>query len=177
MLDDNQIRVERKVNDMIANGIEASVDDFNPTFKSGNFVDADNKIDVPYKDLRWSVFKEFEPKRMFDNHKNNVFPFIKTLHGSKETAFANFMKDAQFAVSNPYILDNLAFSFQAQVLANEYYPGLTRKIYLKAYRYNMHLCPKSMLVEVGAQTNTLEEAMNAMEPLADIIDKVIKKDK
>ena len=80
-------------------------------------------------------------------------------------------------LENPYILDNLAFSFQAQVLANEYYPGLTRKIYLKAYRYNMHLCPKSMLVEVGAQTNTLEEAMNAMEPLADIIDKVIKKDK
>lgn len=72
MLDDNQIRVERKVNDMIANGIEASVDDFNPTFKSGNFVDADNKIDVPYKDLRRSVFKEFEPKRMFDNLKNNV---------------------------------------------------------------------------------------------------------
>lgn len=116
MLDDNQIRVERKVNDMIANGIEASVDDFNPIFKSGNFVDADNKIDVPYKDLRWSVFKEFEPKRMFDNLKNNVFPFIKTLHGSKETAFANFMKDAQFAVSNPYILDKMVASLSDESL-------------------------------------------------------------
>lgn len=116
MLDDNQIRVERKVNDMIANGIEASVDDFNSTFKSGNFVDADNKIDVPYKDLRWSVFKEFEPKRMFDNLKNNVFPFIKTLHGSKETAFANFMKDAQFAVSNPYILDKMVASLSDEFL-------------------------------------------------------------
>lgn len=116
MLDDNQIRVERKVNDMIANGIEASVGDFNPTFKSGNFVDADNKIDVPYKDLRWSVFKEFEPKRMFDNLKNNVFPFIKTLHGSKETAFANFMKDAQFAVSNPYILDKMVASLSDEFL-------------------------------------------------------------
>ena len=116
MLDDNQIRVERKVNDMIANEIEASVDDFNPTFKSGNFVDADNKIDVPYKDLRWSVFKEFEPKRMFDNLKNNVFPFIKTLHGSKETAFANFMKDAQFAVSNPYILDKMVASLSDESL-------------------------------------------------------------
>lgn len=116
MLDDNQIRVERKVNDMIANGIEASVDDFNPTFKSGNFVDADNKIDVPYKNLRWSVFKEIEPKRMFDNLKNNVFPFIKTLHGSKETAFANFMKDAQFAVSNPYILDKMVASLSDESL-------------------------------------------------------------
>lgn len=70
--------------------------------------------------------------------------------------------------------DNLAFSFQLQLMANEYYPGLARRIYLKGYRYNMHLCPKSLLVEVGAQTNTKEEAYNAMEPLADILDKVLK---
>lgn len=74
---------------------------------------------------------------------------------------------------NPYIEDNLAFSFQMQLVAAEYFPGLTRKIYLKGYRYNMHLCPKSMLVEVGAQTNTFEEAKNAMEPLADILSYVL----
>lgn len=70
---------------------------------------------------------------------------------------------------NPYIADNLALSFQLHLAAEEYYPGLMRKIYLKGYRYNLHLKPKSMLVEVGAQTNTLEEAKNAMEPLADIL--------
>jgi len=74
---------------------------------------------------------------------------------------------------NPYIADNLALSFQMQLTAAEYYPGLTRKIYLKGYRYNLHLCPKSILVEVGAQTNTFEEAKNAMEPLADILGKVL----
>lgn len=70
---------------------------------------------------------------------------------------------------NPYIADNLALSFQMQLAAAEYFPDLTRKIYLKGYRYNLHLRPKSMLVEVGAQTNTFEEAKNAMEPLADIL--------
>ena len=70
---------------------------------------------------------------------------------------------------NPYIADNLALSFQMQLAAEEYYPGLVRKIYLKGYRYNLHLKPKSMLIEVGAQTNTLEEAKNAMEPLANIL--------
>lgn len=74
---------------------------------------------------------------------------------------------------NPYIAENLALSFQMQLAAEEYYPGLTRKIYLKGYRYNLHLRPKSMLVEVGAQTNTFEEAKNAMEPLADILAKVL----
>lgn len=72
-------------------------------------------------------------------------------------------------LENPYIQDNLALSFQAQVAANEYYPGIARRIYLKAYRYNMHLCPKSMLIELGAQTNTVEEIMNACDPLAHII--------
>lgn len=74
---------------------------------------------------------------------------------------------------NPYIEDNLAISFQMQLKAAEYYPGLTRRIYLKGYRYNMHYCPKSLLIEVGAQTNTLEEAMNAMIPLADILYRVL----
>ena len=77
-------------------------------------------------------------------------------------------------LKNPYIEDNLAFSFQMQLAAAEYYPGLTRRIYLKGYRYNMHFCPKSLLVEVGAQTNTLKEAQNSMEPLADLLGKVLQ---
>ena len=77
-------------------------------------------------------------------------------------------------LKNPYIDENLAFSFQMQLKAAEYYPDLTRRIYLKGYRFNMHFCPKSMLVEVGAQTNTFEEAKNSMEPLADLLAKVLK---
>ena len=74
---------------------------------------------------------------------------------------------------NPYIADNLAVSFQMQLKAAEYYPGFTRRIYLKGYRYNMHYCPKTLLIEVGAQTNTLEEAKNAMVPLADLLNNVL----
>lgn len=74
---------------------------------------------------------------------------------------------------NPYIQDNLAFSLQMQIAADEYYPGFSRAVYLKGYRYNMHYCPKTLLVEAGAQTNTVQEMMNAMDPLADILAKVI----
>lgn len=76
-------------------------------------------------------------------------------------------------LDNPYLEDNLAFSFQMQTACNEYYPGLARRIYLKAYRYNMHLCPKTLLIELGAQNNTVQEAMNACEPLAHILDLVL----
>lgn len=77
-------------------------------------------------------------------------------------------------LSNPYIQENLAFSFQAEYLCDYYYPSLSRCIYLKAYRYNLDLLPRSMLVEVGAQTNTVEEARNAMIPLADVLHKLLQ---
>lgn len=76
-------------------------------------------------------------------------------------------------LENPNRADNLAFSFQLKLAAEEYYPGFARATYLKGYRYNLHYRPRSLLVEVGAQTNTFEEAMNAMEPLADIIHRVL----
>lgn len=116
MLDDNQIKQERKVNDMKAYGIDVPLDENTITFKSGNYVDKDNNIDVPYRNLRWSIFKEFESRAMFDNLRDNVFPFIKSLHGDRQTAFANFMKDAQFAVANPYILSKMVESLSDESL-------------------------------------------------------------
>ena len=78
-------------------------------------------------------------------------------------------------LKNPYIEDNLAFSLQMQISAANKYPGFTRRIYLRGYRYNMHLKPKTLLIEAGAQTNTVEEMRNAMEVLADTLDNVLTK--
>lgn len=75
---------------------------------------------------------------------------------------------------NPNLEENLAFSFQLAYQSKLYYPRFTRCIYLKGYRYNLHVRPKALLLEVGAQTNTFEEAKNAMEPFADILNKVLK---
>ena len=72
-------------------------------------------------------------------------------------------------LENEYIDDNMAFSFRMQLKANELYGNLTRKIYLKAYRYSLNMLPKSLMVEVGSDKNTLQEAKNAMIPLAEIL--------
>ena len=120
---------------------------------------------------------------VIDLHRDGVAEnrHLVTEVDGKQTAMLMFFNGLSKTTSqgeltylyNPYITDNLALSFQMQLTAEEYYPGLTRKIYLKGYRYNLHLKPKSMLVEVGAQTNSFEEAKNAMEPLADILGKVL----
>ena len=76
---------------------------------------------------------------------------------------------------NPNLRDNLAFSFQMQLAAQELFPdsNLMRRIYLKPFRYSLHMLPRSLLVEVGAQTNTLEEALNALYPLASMLATVL----
>ena len=75
---------------------------------------------------------------------------------------------------NPYIPDNLAFSFQLEYQAALYYPDFYRGIYLAGLRYNLHLRKRSLLLEAGAQTNTVQEVKNAMEPFADILNRVLK---
>lgn len=76
-------------------------------------------------------------------------------------------------LKNPYIQENLSFSFQMQLAAQRLYPGFTRRIYLKGYRYSLHMMPKSLLIEAGAQTNTVEEMKKSMELLANVLVEVL----
>jgi len=69
---------------------------------------------------------------------------------------------------------NLAFSFQMKMAGDSLYPGLCKRNYLKAYRYNLHVLPRAVIVEVGDNNNTLQEAKNAMEPLARILHLILE---
>lgn len=92
--------------------------------------------------------------------------FFNGLSRTKKNGNIEYLK-------NPYIQDNLSFSFQMQMAANKLYPGLARRIYLKGYRYSLHMMPKSLLIEAGAQNNTVEEMKNSMELLANILVEVL----
>lgn len=74
---------------------------------------------------------------------------------------------------NPWQKENLAVSYQLQLASDALFPGAARKIYLKGYRYNMHLRPRSILIELGAQNNTEQEAWNSSVLLAKILDTVL----
>ena len=69
-----------------------------PTFPEGN--DPEGR---PYRDLRWSVFKSFEPREMFTVVDRHVFPFLQRL-GGEGSAFAQHMKDARLAIPTPALL-------------------------------------------------------------------------
>lgn len=80
------------------------------------------------------------------------------------------------SLPNPYIEDNMALALQMQLKAIEKYPGFTRKTLVKPYRYSLHMKPKSLLIEIGNENNTKEEALNTMEIFAELLMEVIEKD-
>lgn len=94
---------------------------------------------------------------------------IMFFNGLCEKVNANGGLSQPDGLVNPYVEDNLALSLKAQMTAEQLYPGLNRKIYLNAYRYSLHMKPYSMLIELGAQTNTEAEVKNSVKKLANIL--------
>ena len=120
---------------------------------------------------------------VIDLHRDGVAEdrHLVTEINGKPTAQIMFFNGLSYTASggpvdylpNPYIQDNLAFSFQMEYQAAQYYPDFYRGIYLSGLRYNLHLRKRAVLLEAGAQTNTVQEVKNAMEPFADILNRVL----
>lgn len=117
---------------------------------------------------------------IIDLHRNSGEAKNVMING-KETAqimlFNGLSRDHNGPITyldNPNLQDNLAFSFQLQLKSHNMYPGLFTKNYLKYLRYNLHLKPKSLLIELGTVNNTVESEKNAMIPFAEVFDALLK---
>ena len=53
------------------------------------------------------------------------------------------------------------------------YPGMTRPMYFGEVKYNMNLTHGSVLIEVGTDMNTLDEAVYSGSLLGDVLAKVL----
>ena len=97
MLDDAQIKKEAAAN-LLGGTIS------NPVFKEGMWHNPDSDRDVPYSNLRWHNFVNFEAERMFQTISKDAFIFIKTLNEGRESAYSRFMENATFLIPNPRTL-------------------------------------------------------------------------
>lgn len=97
MLDDAQLKKEATASVF---GVEIS----DPVFGKDMWHNPDTDKDVPFESLRWNVFKNYEPAKMFNTVRNDVFPFIKSLNSSSSSSYSKFMKDAVFMIQNPRTL-------------------------------------------------------------------------
>lgn len=101
MLDDSQLK--REANALALGGtIQA------PIFKDGeSWQNPETEQTLPYEDLRWHKFKNFNATNMFNIVRNDVFVFIKTLSTGKDSAFSRYMANAIFMIPNERTLSKI----------------------------------------------------------------------
>ena len=87
----------------------------------------------------------------------------------RDAAQIMFVIGTDANLDHPHWRDNLALAMSLQGLAEEKYPHLTRPTLLCGYRYNQQLTRGSVLMEIGAAGNTLQEAVTAAELFADAV--------
>lgn len=102
----------------------------------------------------------------------------------KPTFVANGKKAAQIMIMTGYdptgaygFSDweyNLRFALRVQQTAESLYPGMTRPMHFGDFAYNMFINTGSLLIEVGTDVNTLEEAAYSGQLLGDVLAQVLK---
>ncbi|NUF79113.1 SAM-dependent DNA methyltransferase [Snodgrassella sp. ESL0323] len=101
MLDDSQLK--REANAQILGG---TIKD--PIFKKGElWQNIETKQTLPYENLRWHKFKNFNATKMFNIVRNDVFVFIKTLGTGKDSVFSRYMANAIFMIPNERTLSKI----------------------------------------------------------------------
>ncbi len=67
---------------------------------------------------KWRQFKDMEAARMYKIVAEEVFPFIKTLHNGKDSAYSKYMDDAIFMIPTPQMLEKIVTGLSELPLAD-----------------------------------------------------------
>lgn len=92
---------------------------------------------------------------------------MTTLNGEQAARLLLVMGTDTAGLTHPNWRENLSFALQLQALCEKDAPDLFRQMSLRSERYNEHLTPHSVLLEVGAAGNTLRQALRSVEFFAD----------
>ena len=82
--------------------------------------------------------------------------------------------DGEDYLDFPFWEENLTFALKLQKTAEEMYPGMTRPLYFGNFAYNMNVNTGSLLIEVGTDVNTLEEAVYSAQLLSNVLTRVLQ---
>lgn len=145
-------------------------------------IDRNKAYNNAYLGLQKTLEKYPSIQIIIDLHRDGVGNAVKrtTKVGGKRTAQVMFFNGLSRSASgdieylhNDNLQANLAFSLQLKIECMKRFENFAKPVYLKGYRYNMHLRERFTLIELGNENNTVQEAKNAMEPLAMVLDAVL----
>jgi stage II sporulation protein P len=116
-----------------------------------------------------SIQMIFDIHRDADKRENSLV----TINGMAAAKLTIVVAKGQPDLLQPHWQQNHAFAKLIDARLNQYYPGLSRGIQVVDWRYNQHLHPRALLLEIGCQENSKEEAMRTAEMLADVLTEII----
>ena len=71
-------------------------------------------LEIPYTSMfeghdqyKWSVFRDLPAEKIYELMQTEIFPFIKNLHGNKESTYEKYMSDAIFKIPTPQLLSKI----------------------------------------------------------------------
>lgn len=116
-----------------------------------------------------------ELKVLIDLHRDAGIPKKQTTTvNGQESALIMFVIGNGQGIPNPHWQENLAFARKVANRLEEKYPGIVKGVRIKNGCYNQNLSPKAILVEIGSDKNTLEEAMVAGRCLGEVLAEIIQ---
>lgn len=75
-------------------------------------IEIDKIFNETQENLRWHKFKQLNAPEMYEVVSKQVFPFIKTMHSDKESAFTKYMDDAIFMIPTPQMLEKIVTNIE-----------------------------------------------------------------
>ena len=120
----------------------------------------DRRIDG--SQLKWSVFHDFPAGRMYSVVQEWVFPFIKNLHGDKNSAYSKYMDDAIFKLPTPLMLSKVVDSLDG--IYQKMNESQTTDVRGDVYEY---LLGKLQIAGVNGQFRTPRHIIRMMVELMD----------
>ena len=138
--------------------------------------------DSAYKNSMKTINKNIEAYSDFgliiDVHRDAAgdltFGPETTINGKKTAKLMLVVGVGYESLENPYWKENLSLALKIAAVGEQMYPGLFRHVLVRDSRYNQHLTSGSILIEVGATGNTLDEAYYGARCLGNILGNIYK---
>ena len=103
-----------------------------------------------------------------------AYKLVSEVEGQKVAQVMLVVGSNDSGMEHPNWRENLALAVKLQLELTRDWGQLARPITLRSSRYNQHLSPGSLLVEVGGHGNTLQEAIAGARLFAQSIGQVLK---
>ena len=109
-----------------------------------------------------------------EDEDGHAVALLSTQNGARAAQLMLVVGTDEGGLEHPDWQENLANALKLQSVLEGEYPGLCRKLDLRTERFNQHVAPGAMLIEVGTNGNSLTQAKAAAVLLADAVVRTIE---